>query len=312
MIKLCKVGLALGGGGARGLAHIGVLRALEEAGIVIDRIAGTSMGALVAAVYALYPKGDLVTKKFRLYLQSREFQRTNPEFLHLHDFKDLPKLEGIFLRFTNYIKKGFFYTQSLTRRAPISEENFAQNINFLLDDVDIQKTQIPLAIIALDLKSAAEVVLKKGSLRLAVSASCAIPGILPPIKWEGQELVDGGWINRVPVRPVREMGADLVVAVEVAEGLEEDPEDLNSGLGIFLKANEISRHALSRWQMKEADVVITPDVTGIHWSDFGHLDLCLRAGEEATQEKLETIKRLIRRKKLKKFFFLPSFRFPFS
>jgi len=298
--------LALGGGGARGLAHLGVLCALEQGGINIDLLAGTSMGALVASLYALSPKCDSVIERFQRYLESKEFKKTNPEFLHFHNREEAPRYEGIFQRFASFIKKGIFYSQSLTKRAPISEENFSQNINFVLEDVEIQQTQIPLAIIALDLKSAKEVVMREGPLRTAVKASCAIPGILPPVKVGDRELVDGGWIDRVPVRPAREMGADLVIAVDVAEVLD-DTEYYSTGLGIDLLTNDISRCALSRMQLKEADVVISPDVSGIHWSDFGHLEDCLRAGEQATREKLDEIKSLVRRKKLKK-----VFRFPFG
>lgn len=304
MSKFCKIGMALGGGGARGLAHLGVLCALEREGIAIDLLAGTSIGALVAGVYALSPQCDFVIERFRRYLESKEFKRTNPEFLHAHDFEESARYEGIFQRFASFIKKGIFYSQSLTKRAPISEENFAQNINFLLDNAEIQQTQIPLAIIALDLNLAEEVVLRKGSIRNAVSASCAIPGILPPVRIDNRELVDGGWVNRVPVRPVREMGADLVIGVDVAEGLE-GTEDLSTGLGIVLRANEISRFILSQWQLKESDVVISPDVSFIHWSDFGHLDECLEAGEHAAREKLDEIKSLVKRKKIKKVFSLP-------
>jgi len=306
MSRLCKIGLAFGGGGAKGLAHLGVLCALEKEGIFPDILAGTSMGALVGATYALTPRCDLVIERFRRYLESDEFKKTNPEFLHAHESEDAPLFEGIFQRFTSFIKKGFFYSQSLTKRAPISEESFAQNINFLLDDVEIQQTRIPLAVIALDLKSAEEVVLREGSLRKAVSASCAIPGILPPVKINNRELVDGGWIDRVPVRPAREMGADLVIGVDVAEGLDET-EDFATGLGIAMRTNDITRWALSQLQLKDADVVISPDVSAVHWSDFGHLDECLEAGEKAARATLDEIRSLIKRKKLKKIF-----RFPFS
>jgi NTE family protein len=97
------------------------------------------------------------------------------------------------------------------------------------------------------------------------------------------------------------MGADLVIAVDVAEGLS-DREDFNTGLGIVLRTNDIARLALGRLQLKEADVVICPDVSGVHWSDFGHLDKCLAAGEKATREKLDEIKSRMKRKKLKKIF----------
>lgn len=283
---------------------MGVLAALEREKIPINLIAGTSMGALIASVYALTPRCDFVVERFRRYLESKEFKKTNPEFLHVHDYEEAPKFEGIFQRFASFIKKGIFYSQSLTKRAPISEENFAQNINFLLDDVEIEQTQIPLAIIALDLISGQEVVMRKGSLRKAVSASCAIPGILPPVKIDDWELVDGGWIDRVPIRPAREMGADLVIAVDVAEVVD-NTEDFNTGLGIVLRTNDISRYVLSQVQLKEADVVICPEVSGVHWSDFAHLDECLRAGQQAAGEKLAEIKSLMKRKKIKKIFRLP-------
>jgi NTE family protein len=288
------------------LAHLGVLCTLEHGGVNVDLLTGTSMGALVASVYALLPECDSVVERFRRYLESKEFKKTNLEFLHFQNREEGPRYEGIFQRFASFIKKGIFYSQSLTKRAPISEESFSQNINFLLDDVEIQQTRIPLAIIALDLKSAKEVVMREGSLRTAVKASCAIPGILPPVKIGTWELVDGGWIDRVPVQPAREMGADLVIAVDVAEILDEI-EEYNTGLGIVLRTNDISRFALSRMQLLEADVVISPDVSGIHWSDFGHLEDCLRAGEEATRAKLDEIKRMAKRKRLRKIF-----RFPFA
>ena len=301
MGKFCKIGLALGGGGARGLAHLGVLRALEREGIPIDLLVGTSMGALVASVYGLSPQCNFMIEQFRRYLESEEFKMSNPEFLHFHGHEELPLYQGIFQRFASFIKKGIFYSQSLTKKAPVSEEIFSQNINFIIDDVEMQQTQIPLAIVALDLVSAQEVVLREGSLRTAVKASCAIPGILPPVRIGDRELVDGGWIDRVPIGPAKEMGADLVIAVDVAEGLS-DREDYNTGLGIVLRSNDITRFALARLQLKEADVVICRDVSGIHWSDFEHLDECLVAGEKATREKMDEIRSRVKRKKLKKVF----------
>lgn len=301
MARLIKIGLALGGGGAKGLAHIGVLEALEEEKIPVDFISGTSMGALIAGLYALHPQSEKVIKRFQDYLGSRTFQRTNPEFLHEQVDKELSKFEGIFQRFARFIKKGFFYTQSLAKKSAISEEIFRQNMELLLDDVKIENAAIPLAVVALDIKSGEEIIIRNGSIRKAVSASCAIPGILPPIKIQGRELVDGGWIDRVPVRPLRDMGADLVIAVDVAEGLEE-VEDLTTGLGIFLRSYEISRIALSRCQLKGADLVISPDVSDIHWADFGHFDYCRQVGKEAARKKIPEIKKLMRNKKIKKAF----------
>jgi NTE family protein len=299
MGKWFKIGVALGGGGARGLAHLGVLCALEEEKISFDLLAGTSMGALVGGLYALTPRCDFVVERFRRYLESKEFQKTNPDFLREPDQETKPTFKGIFHRFATFIKKGVFYSQSLTRKAPISEEDFIQNISFLLDPVDMEKTQIPLAVVALDLKTGEEVVLREGSLQKAVSASCAIPGILPPVILGEKYLVDGGWINRVPVGPLRRMGADFTIAVDVAEGVNESL-GFETGLDIVLRTNDITQHSLSQLQLKEADIVIRPSLAGIRWSDFHRLEDSLRAGEDATKEKGDEIRSLIRRKKMRK------------
>jgi NTE family protein len=304
MGKLLKIGLALGGGGARGLAHLGVLRALERERVPVDLLAGTSMGALIGGTYALRPRCDFLIERFRRYLESKEFQKTNFEFLHEHDYSSKPALEGIFQRFASFIKKGFFYSQALTRKAPISEEDFARNINFLLDEVAMEKTQVPLAVVAMNLNSGKEVVLREGSLRKAVSASCAIPGILPPVVIGGQHLADGGWVDRVPVRPVRDMGADLVMAVDVTEELQ-NFEDSDTGLDIFLRTYDICQRTLCELQIKDADILLRPEVSGVHWSDFGRLEECLQAGEKAVQEKMEEIRKKIKWKKAKKIFCLP-------
>ncbi len=304
MGKWFRIGVALGGGGARGLAHLGVLCALHREQIPIDLLTGTSMGALVAAVYAQTPRCEYVIEQFRRYLESKEFQKASLEFLHDHNQDSKPSFAGIFQRFATFIRRGVFYSQSLTRRAPISEENFLENMNFLLDQGTFEETQIPLAVVALDLKSGEEVVLREGNLTKAVSASCAIPGILPPVVIGDRSLVDGGWIDRVPVGPLRKMGADLTIAVDVGEDIQET-RDYDKGLDIALRAYEITQNSLSQCQLQEADVVIRPNVSGIHWSDFGHLDDCLKAGEEAVNENRDQIRKLIRKKKIKKAFFLP-------
>ena len=299
MGKWFKVGVALGGGGARGLAHLGVLCALEREQISFELLAGTSMGALVGGVYALTPRCDFVVDQFRRYLESKEFQKTNPDFLREPEQETETTFKGIFHRFSTFIKKGVFYSQSLTRKAPISEEDFIQNIGFLLAPVNMEKTQIPLAVVALDLRTGEEVVLREGSLQKAVGASCAIPGILPPVRLGDMILVDGGWINRVPVGPLRKMGADFTIAVDVAEGVNESM-DFETGLDIVLRTNDITQHSLSQMQLKEADIIIRPDLAGIRWSDFHRLEDCLKAGEDAAREKADEIRSLIRRRKMKK------------
>jgi len=256
------------------------------------------MGALVAAVYAQNPSSAAAIDRFRNFLESSEFKNTNPEFLRSHNHEEIPLWGGIFQRFTSFIRKSIFYGQSLARQASISEEKFTQNINFLLEEGQIEETAKPLAVIALDLKSCGEVILRKGSIRRAVSASCAIPGIFPPVKIDDRDLVDGGWVDRVPVHPARIMGADFIIAVDVGEGAEEQ-EDFSTGLGVYLRTCDVSRVALTRLQLKEADVVVCPDVSAVHWSDFGHLEECVRAGEQAISAQMKEIKKRIAGKKIR-------------
>jgi NTE family protein len=257
------------------------------------------MGALVGGVYALTPRCDFAVDQFRRYLESKEFQKANPDFLRDPEQETTTTFKGIFHRFSTFIKKGVFYSQSLTRKAPISEEDFIRNISFLLAPVNMEKTRIPLAVVALDLKTGEEVVLREGSLQKAVGASCAIPGILPPVRLGEMLLVDGGWINRVPVGPLRKMGADFAVAVDVAEGINESM-DFETGLDIVLRTNDITQHSLSQMQLKEADIIIRPDLAGIRWSDFHRLEDCLKAGEDAARKKADEIRSLIQRRKMKK------------
>ncbi len=289
------------------MAHLGVLSVLEREGIPVDFVAGTSMGAVVGALYAFSSQSESARARFRLYLESKEFQKSNPDFLH-NQAEERLNFESVFQRFATLVKKTIFFGLVLTKPGPISQEDFAPNINFLLDDLRIEEARIPLGIVALDLKSSREVVLREGPLRKAVSASCAIPGILEPVKWNSWELVDGGWINRVPVRPLRAMGADLIIGVDVAEHLE-FTEIFNTGIDILFRSNDICRCALSRLQLEEADVVITPDLN-CHWADFGHMDECVAAGEAAAQAKVAVIRSLIRKKKFHKVFHLPIRRAP--
>src|SRR5713101_7568039 len=213
MFEGFKVGLALGGGAARGLAHIGVLKALEEGEIPIDLIVGTSIGALVGGVYATTRSASATEKRFLDFIFSKEFKRSKFDFLR----ESREARPGLFYNFISLVKKGIFYSFSMAKTSWVSAEHFEHNINALLDDVPIEQTAIPFAAVAADITRWEEVVLRSGPLRRAVSASSAVPGLLPPVTIEGRTLIDGGWITKVPVVPALNMGADLVIAVDVSK-----------------------------------------------------------------------------------------------
>lgn len=297
MTKLFKVGLALGGGGARGIAHLGVLKVLEAEGIDFHLIAGTSFGAIAGALYAQQPKADEVRERVIRFLNSEAFRRTKIFFIKKH--YEEKKNSSFIDNFKTYLQKGIFWGISLQRTSFISEQDFLAHISVLFEDTKIEETAIPFLAVATDLTHGKEVVLTEGPIRKAIAASCAIPGIFPPITAGGNQLIDGGWVNQVPVDPLTRQGADFVIAVDTSEDAG-TLRTFNNGLDIVLRAGEVTRHALSRLQMEKADLVIRPDIGSIHWSDFWRYDEAIQKGEEAAKLRIEELRRLLWKKKMKK------------
>jgi len=217
-----RIALALGAGAARGLAHIGVLQVLQEAGFEMQYLAGTSVGALVAALFAagvdLYEL-EKVAKGLRLK--------------HLVDFV----LPGPGL---------------------IGGEKLRGFLNLFLRGKTFADLCIPLAVVATDLQTGEEVVLREGRVVEAVLASCAIPGVFVPVRYRGRLLVDGGLVDRVPVQVAQEMGAELVVAVDVGPSLK--ASRLRSLPEITMQAIDIMQEEVMRLKARTADVFIRPPV----------------------------------------------------
>ncbi|HET6372475.1 MAG TPA: patatin-like phospholipase family protein [Candidatus Polarisedimenticolia bacterium] len=288
------LGLALGGGAARGLAHIGVLRALARAGITIDMIAGTSIGALVGSVYATTGDVEETERRFRQFVASKEFRRTEFDFL-----KDTRREKaGLLYSAREMIKRGIFYSYSMTRSSFISEENFVHNIHSLVNDIKIGETKIPFFPVAADLETGEEIVLTSGSLRRGVCASSAIPGLLPPVRINGKILIDGGWVAKVPVFAAFRQGADMVVGVDISPELE-DTKGLRKGLEILVRANAIKAEALKNFQCKLLDVLIKPRVGQVHWADFNGGLALIEEGDRAATLKVPEIHERLERAKWK-------------
>jgi NTE family protein len=288
-----KIGLALGGGAARGLAHLGVLRILEQEGIPIQLITGTSVGALVGGVYACLGDAAATEKRFVDFAQSSAFKRSAFDFLK----ESSSEQPGMLYNLKMLFKKGIFYGTSMTKKSFISAENFEHNINSLLDDIDIPATRVPFAAVSVCLATATEVIHTEGSLRRAVSASCAVPGVLPPVEVNGRRLVDGGWLSRVPILPAFRLGARAVIAVDISLDLE-DTSEFRKGYNIMVRANAIRAEALKNLQCQFADVLIRPRVGHIHWADFSAVEECLVRGEEAARAALPAIRATLRRRRL--------------
>lgn len=303
MFKPFKVGIIFGGGGARGISHLGALRILEGAGIPIDIISGVSFGAVIGALYAIQPNIQLVEEKVLKFLKGPAFKRTRFEFLR-HDFNDQKK-SGFFSKLSSSIKKGVFYGISITRPAYLSEEEYFKIMATIIEDIQIEETQIPFLTTAGDLISGREYVLEKGSLRRAICATCAIPGAFPPIPYGERLLVDGGWVNPIPVDLIRERGADLVIVIHASDSLKKEKE-MSRGLDLLLRADAMVREQLVSKSLKNADIWIKPDVGEVHWADFSRPKEYIQKGIEAAEEKIGEIRQKIRWRKFRNIFLNPK------
>ena len=295
-MRKLRFGLALGGGGARGLAHIGVLKALEDEGILIDIIAGTSSGALIGALYASGFNASSIEKKGLEFLESSEYKKARLEFL-----KDEIEGEGStrIKKIVSYAKWKLIYNLSLVKLALVSEKRIEAIVNSIIPEKNIEDLKIPFACVSTDLTSNAGLCFTRGPLREAVRASITIPGLFPPLQWKGRRLVDGGAVNLVPVDIAFRLGADLVVAVDVKGSLpRSSPEDMKTGLDVILRTGYISGLFLNELRLREADLVIKPEVGNVHWVNFNKLDYCVRKGEESTRAKLAEIYKLMRKRRV--------------
>jgi NTE family protein len=296
-----RIGLALGGGAARAFSHIGVISALEKHGIPIDIVTGTSMGAIIGAMYAA--RGDVAGLKTRImaYLQSEEFATSGFDFFRELDADG----KGMLFQVGHLARRGLFNTLMVTRTALVGDETAARNYAYLVDDLAVEETRIPFAAVALDLSSGEEVVLDRGSLRRAIAASCAMPGVLNPVGHDGRLLVDGGWSEAVPVRAARRLGADFVIAVDVGDPPPAFDAPRNA-LDVIARADALVRGALAREQLKSADILLCPKNGVAHWADFSTAEQAIARGEEEVDRRLGALRRAIGKARRRRWWWGPA------
>lgn len=280
-----KVGLALGGGGVRGLAHIGVLKVLEQEGIKIDLIVGTSVGALIGGAYAAGMATLEITAKVDSYLKSPEFEESAIKSIGM-SFSPGPK--SIFRKVQAFTRNQYYLVRALFSRSILPLKEFQTIINYLLPDIDIRETSIPFRAVATDLVTGVQIVLSEGSLRQAVLASSSVPGAAEPVRMGEWLLADGGVTSLVPVDATRKAGADVVIAVMVDRDLPADAE-IETAKDVLYRAGEITANALEAAELQNADVIIRPAVGDLHWTDFSRSKDMIRVGEEAARVALKKI-----------------------
>jgi NTE family protein len=268
-----KIGLALGGGFARGLAHIGVIRVLKQEGIPIDMIAGTSIGAIVGGLYAL--RRDIL----RIERIADEINRA-----HLFSLLDL-----------RFHRTGLFGGQKI----------MSWTKSIIGRDVMFSDLEVPFACVATDIMTGEEMVINEGSVMEAVRASFSIPGLFSVVKSQGRYLVDGGLVNPVPVGTVKGMGAEFTVAVNVIPDMsasDKTPWTWIEGKKRFKEPNisevlmqsiYIGARPLVQSAMKSADLVIEPAVDFIGPGDFHRARECILQGELAAADQVPRLKRML-------------------
>ncbi len=280
-----RIGLALGGGGARGLAHIGVLRVFEEESIPVDILVGTSAGALIGGAYAGGLSLDELIEKVNDYLNSPEFQSSAIRAVEVSRSQNL----GLARKVEIFLKNSFFLAQMMFRPGVLSSEDFQTMIDFFIPDIQIEETRIPFRAVATDLVSGKQVIFSEGPLRQAVMASCAVPGAVEPLKEGEMCLSDGGIICLVPSSVARKEGADIVIAVAVDQDICTE-EEFHTSKDVNDRATEIMAHQLENYELRDADIVIRPDVGDLHWTDFSHAIHLIEEGEKAARESLDDIR----------------------
>ena len=255
-----KIALVLGGGAARGFAHVGVIRTLEQEKIPINMIVGTSVGSLIGAIYASDPSSfDLEWTAFQLQKDD------------LFDF-------GVF--------------NALTGMGFAKGDKLEAWVKGHVKTANIEQLKIPFAAVATDLNWGEEVVLDHGTVARAIRASAAIPGVFQPVQYQGKILVDGGVVDNIPIAVAKARGADLVIAVDISANL--GNTDIHNLVDVTLQATNIMFARNVAHSKKEADVLITPAGIGdVGMLDFTQKKRCMQACIVATEQALPAIRAAI-------------------
>ncbi|RJP73700.1 MAG: hypothetical protein C4524_14385 [Candidatus Zixiibacteriota bacterium] len=289
-----KIGLALGGGGARGFAHLSVLKVLEEAGIPVHVIAGTSMGALMGALYA--QAGSAAAAEDQLL---RVFRQKGSSVRFLSAYTTEKKGDHFLTYVAQTVAQRIIINLSLNRRSLLSAARLEAAVADLVDEGRLEDLPLPLGAVATDLRSGKGVVLTRGPIRKAVTASSAIPGFFPPIPWGDMLLCDGEVTDLIPVEACYALGADFVIAVDVNRQLERMPA-LRNTLDMFLRSIRITVHHYGEISVSKAGFLLRPDSQDIAWADFSRLPEMMAFGEAVARENLPALHDALRNPALRR------------
>jgi NTE family protein len=271
--------LVLGGGGARGLAHIGVLKALEKMGLVPSLIVGTSMGAVVGGMYAQLQDADAVEKRMKEFLGSAFFKRIGLEQFADTDTKSS---RSVWERFATHLRKHYYISKSALGSGKFAQATLIESLRLLLEDVDIAGLPLRFAAVTSDLTTGEEHVCTSGSIITAVAASSAIPGVVAPIEVGKHLYIDGTVTGTIPVPAARSLSGNPIVAVDVRQSLGtfENPQ---RGFETVIRASSITSSKLNDMHLQKADIILRPNIGEISWNEFHCIHSCILEGERIVE-----------------------------
>jgi NTE family protein len=243
-----RIGLALGGGAVLGAAHIGVLKAIDELNIQIDFITGTSIGAFVAGFYA--------------------FDKSWEEILDIAEDLSWLDLSGL----------------SFSRMGLLSNKKMGELIDQHIGKQNLEDANIPIAMIAADITSMEKIVLTKGSVAKAAMASACVPGVFSPVEIDNRLLVDGGLVESVPISPLKDMGADMIIAVDL--NAKQNKEPPNNIIEVLLRTFQITSYTATNYQLRDADILISPDLSAFNVVDIDQYQALFEAGYKTAMQVL--------------------------
>jgi NTE family protein len=280
--------LALSGGGARGMAHIGVLAHLDHLSLKPELVTGTSMGAVVGALYCLYGSSEGLKDVVHELFESELFEKLDLDEL----IRDEDGKHDSFEEFTRRTKDLITVTKLMRRISLVEAEYIEEMMTGLFGEATFADLKVPFVAVATDLYSGEDVALTEGRLATAVQASAAIPGAFPPVALNGMLLVDGYVTKNIPVpEPGEPANRADVIVVDVQRQLEATgPWD--NGIDIRSRAEWIMQIQVNRAYLELADLVLVPDVQDVHWADFARTDQLIEAGRLSAMEQEEEIIRL--------------------
>ncbi|EMI52197.1 patatin-like phospholipase family protein [Rhodopirellula sallentina] len=278
--------VALGGGGARGLAHLGVLEVLKQTRVQVERYVGTSIGALIGAMCAVDDNIQRVQGKVMGFLDSPGFDHHQQQLFGSANVPDENANTGIMAW---YDRAKYLYsahrrlTRAVTQQSLLHDAMLTASIEELIPDIEFADLSMPLSIVAADLRSGHRVVLESGSVRTAIHASMALPGIFPPVEHNGMLLCDIGVVDSIPTAVASAYASDLTILVDIGQR-NARMEKFDTAMDVMMRMQDIGEQILRREKTELADVHIRPELTGVSWFDFQNPEEVMERGRTAASE----------------------------